>query len=73
MFSAAGFVVLLTILFEAYCYENEWNILQINASVNGIKNEASAHETYLVTVSNVNLRREISRNKKNTTQDREVC
>ena len=73
MFSAGDFVVLLAIFSEVYCYENERNTLQINASVNGIKNEVSAHETPFVRVSNVNLKKEIFRNKKNLTRDREVC
>ena len=70
MFSAEDFAVLLAIFAEAYCYENT---SQINSSVNGMKNEVSAHQTHFVRVSDVNLRKEISRNKKNTTRDREVC
>ena len=70
MFSASDFLVLLAIFAEAYCYENS---SQINASVDGIKNETLEHQTHFVRVLKVNLRKEISGNKKNTTQDREVC
>ena len=70
MFSASDFLVLLVIFAEAYCYENS---SQINASVDGIKNETLEHQTHFVRVLKVNLRKEISGNKKNTTQDREVC
>ena len=69
MFSASDFLVLLAIFAGAYCYENS---SQINASVNGIKNETLEHQTHFVRVLKVNLRKEISGNKKNTTQDREV-
>lgn len=70
MFSTSDFIVLLATFAEAYCYENS---SQINASVNGIKNEVLEHQTHFVRVSKVNLRKEISWNKKNTTRDRKVC
>ena len=73
MSSPGDFVVLLAIVSEAYCYENEGNTLHINTSVSRIKNEVLVHENHFVSVSNVNLRKEVSRNKKNTTRDRKVC
>ena len=73
MSSPGDFVVLLAIASEAYCYENEGNTLHINTSVSRIKNEVLVHENHFVSVSNVNLRKEVSRNKKNTTRDRKVC